>query len=90
MLLRSLAQGMLQQEPPVPSTAQRGRRDGKSLASPEKAVYEPRGMFPQVWLESHLQHQGFEFGASFYRGFTFPARATSLRGTAGLADAAGG
>lgn len=80
-----LAEGMLQEEPPAPSTAQRGRRDGNSLVSQEKAVYEPKGMFPQVWLESHLQHQVFEFSASFC-----PARAMSRWGSAGLADAAGG
>lgn len=77
MLFCSLAQGMLQEEPPVLSTVQRGRRGGKSLVSQEKAVCEPRGMFPQ---ESHLQHQFFEFSASFYQGFTFPERATSLQG----------
>lgn len=80
MLFCSLAQGMLQKEPPVLSMVQRGRRGEKSLVSREKAVCEPRGMFPQVWLGSHLQHQVFEFSASFYQGFTFPERATSLQG----------
>lgn len=56
MLFGSLDQGMLQEEAPVPSTAQRGRRDGKSFMSQEKAVDELCGMFTQLWLESHLQH----------------------------------
>lgn len=59
MLFHSLTQGMLQEEPPVPSTVQRCRRDGKTLVSQEKAIYEPTGMFPRVWLESPPSASGF-------------------------------